>query len=97
MPQKNNNKKTGLQCAFVGEEQYASEIKQDVLRGDYQLIYISPESLLRVLQWRKMFRSEVYQPNLIGIIVDKAHLVDKWYYYLNVATHLSCDCFTLSL
>ena len=63
----------------MGEEQHESEIRQGVLRGDYQLIYISPESLLRVLQWREMFRSDIYQSNLIGIIVDEAHLVDKWY------------------
>ena len=47
-PQSHTHSKTGLQCAFVGEEQHDSEIKQSVLRGEYQLIYIRPESLLSV-------------------------------------------------
>ena len=43
------------------------------------MIYMSPESLLCVLKWREMFRSTVYQNNLIAIVVDEAHCVEKWY------------------
>ena len=68
----------GLKCAFVGGEQEDEDIKLGVLSGDYQLIYISPESLLRILQWREMLRSAVYQDNLVAIAVDEAHCVEKW-------------------
>ena len=49
-----------------------------VERGNYQLVYMSPESMLAVLRWRKMFSSTVYQENLMAMAVDEAHRVDKW-------------------
>ena len=67
--------KRGLKCAYVGEDE---TVRAGVREGAYQLIYLSPESLLCVLQWREMFRSSVYQENLIGMIVDEAHCVEKW-------------------
>lgn len=68
----------GLQCAYVGEEQDDLAVKAGVVAGDFQLVYMSPESLLCVLQWREMFRSEIYQKNLVAAIVDEAHCVEKW-------------------
>lgn len=52
----------GLKCAYIGEEQEDDGVKFGVFAGSYQLIYMSPESLLCVLKWREMFRSTVYQP-----------------------------------
>ena len=68
----------GLRCAYVGEEQTDREIKSGVLAGEFQLVYMSPESLLCVLQWREMFRNKVYEKNLIAIAVDEAHCVEQW-------------------
>ena len=68
----------GLRCAFVGAEQHDEAVMQSVVSGEYQLVYMSPESLLGVLQWREMFRSPVYQECLVAIAVDEAHLVEKW-------------------
>ena len=68
----------GLKCAFVGDEQHDVSVKDGVVSGGYQLVYISPESLLRVLRWREMFRSAVYQEHLVALAVDEAHLVEKW-------------------
>lgn len=68
----------GLKCAFVAEEQTDPAVKSAVAAGHYQLVYLSPESLLCVLQWREMFRSAVYQRNLIAVVVDEAHCVEKW-------------------
>ena len=72
----------GLRCAFVGVEQHDEAVKQAVMSGEYQLVYMSPESLLGVLQWREMFRSPVYQEGLVAIAVDEAHLVEKWYDFM---------------
>ena len=72
----------GLRCAFVGVEQHNEAVRQAVMSGEYQLVYMSPESLLGVLQWRKMFRSPVYQEGLVAIAVDEAHLVEKWYDFM---------------
>ena len=70
--------KRGLKVAFVGEEQTDETIRRQVEKGDYKLVYLSPESLLKVLRWREMFRSESYQSNLVGVIVDEAHCIEQW-------------------
>ena len=44
----------------------------------YQLIFISPESLLSTNLWHDVLLSPVYQENLVGVIVDEAHCVKKW-------------------
>ena len=59
----------GLRCAFVGAEQHDEAVMQSVVSGEYQLVYMSPESLLGILQWREMFRSPVYQECLVAIAV----------------------------
>ena len=68
----------GLKTAFVGRDQTDEGVNDGVERGDYQLVYMSPESMLAVLRWRKMFSSTVYQENLMAMAVDEAHCVDKW-------------------
>ena len=49
-----------------------------VKKGQFQLLYISPESLLRNPQWRELLLSKVYRENLVALVVDKAHCVTKW-------------------
>ena len=41
----------------------------------YQLIYISPESVMTNLKWRKVLRSEVYKKHMVLFAVDEAHCV----------------------
>lgn len=67
-----------LKAAFVGQDQKNDAIKADVVNGHYSLVYISPESMLTVLKYREMFRSSVYQQNLICLAIDEAHCIDKW-------------------
>ena len=67
-----------LKAAFVGQDQKDDAIKADVVNGHYSLVYISPESMLTVLKYREMFRSSVYQQNLICLAIDEAHCIDKW-------------------
>jgi len=70
--------KRGLKAAFVGKEQTDESIRQQVEKGVFSLVFMSPESLLQVLRWREMFRSTIYQDNLVGLVVDEAHCVEKW-------------------
>ena len=53
-------------------------VESAVLDGKFGVVYISPESLLRHVKWREMLRSDLYQQNLVGFIVDEAHCVKKW-------------------
>lgn len=68
----------GVKTAFVGKDQKDEETKQLVIRGEYELVFISPESMLRVLKYREMFRSEIYQQCLMCLAIDEAHCVEKW-------------------
>ena len=70
--------KRGLLAAHVGKNQKDFKVRVDVEEGKYQLVFMSPEALLLNLTWREMFRSHVYRQNLAGLIVDEAHLVEKW-------------------
>lgn len=69
-------------AAFVGSEQDDMAVNDAIFKGRYQLVFISPESLIRNLRWREMLQSNVYQQNLVGLAIDEAHCVTKWYVIL---------------
>ena len=76
--QKNKFSPRGIATEFVGELQQDLDAMKGVKEGKYQLLYISPESLLRNPQWRERLLSHAYQENLVGIVVDEAHYIAKW-------------------
>ena len=47
-------------------------------KGQFQLVFASPEMLLCNRQCRDMLRSELYRTNLVGVAIDEAHCVKKW-------------------
>ena len=49
-----------------------------VYEGHYQMIFLSPESLLTTNKWRDILLSDVYQRNLIAVVIDEAHCVNEW-------------------
>ena len=67
--------KYSITRAFVGELQDDLDTLKDVKTGKVQLLYISPESLLRNPQWRDMLLCSVYQDNLVAVVVDEAHCI----------------------
>ena len=68
----------GLKMEFVGEAQLNKEAEERVLRGEVQLVYISPESILSNFKFRRMLTSSVYMDNLVALVVDEAHCVKTW-------------------
>lgn len=68
----------GLAAAYVSSEPENRLMRQGVLEGLYQLVYISPELLFRSAQWREMLREEPYMSRLVAFVVDEAHCVKKW-------------------
>lgn len=66
-----------IKCSSLRGDDHA--MMQGILHGEYQLVFLIPESMLRDLIWREMFRSDVYQKNLVALVVDEAHCVEKWY------------------
>lgn len=78
MDQRNKFSPKGLRCEFVGEAQEDQQVRKDIDLGKYQLVYLSPESLLTNVAWRETLRSPTYRKNLVALVVDEAHLVKKW-------------------
>ena len=51
---------------------------KDIKKGYYEILLISPESLLTSKDWRDILQSPVYKEQLVGVVVDEAHCVKKW-------------------
>ena len=54
------------------------EVKSQVVKGNFQIVYFSPESLLSGHRWRELLQVEQYRSNVVAFIVDEAHCVKKW-------------------
>ena len=46
---------------------------EGVKKGDYRLVFFTPEMLLERRRWRNMLKGEVYTTRLRTIAVDEAH------------------------
>ena len=69
----------GVKAAFLGVGDIeGSSTGDQVEKGEISLVFMSPESMITGCRWREMFRSAVYQENLVAVVVDEAHCVDKW-------------------
>ena len=76
--------KLGISTEFISEECHDLDTIKGIKDGRYQVLFISPESLLCNPQWRNILLSNVYQENLVCVAVDEAHCIPKWY---TVAAH----------
>ena len=68
----------GLSTVYVSGDLSDKNIKDDIFKGKYQLVLISPELLMTNLYWREMMRTDVYQKYLVAFVVDEAHCIIKW-------------------
>lgn len=57
------------------EEQLNYSAVNKILKGEIQLVYISPESLICNLIYRSMMLSPAYKEKLVALVVDEAHCV----------------------
>ena len=76
--QKDKFSRKGISTDFVGEVQEDETTVAAVIKGDIQLVYISPESLLLNSHFRNMLLSESYKTKLRALVVDEAHCVKLW-------------------
>ena len=67
----------GVQAIYVGDELDVKSM-DNVKSGKCALLFISPEALIRGCTWRELLRSQIYQENLVAVVVDEAHCVEKW-------------------
>ena len=55
------------------------EIIQQVMNGNYVLVYGSSECLLSTGSWRSIFDCQSFKEMLIGVAIDEAHCITQWY------------------
>ena len=65
----------GISVEFVGQCQCDEGAVISVIKGEVQLVYISPESLLCNKAYRTMLQNARYQKMLVAFAVDEAHCV----------------------
>jgi superfamily II DNA helicase RecQ len=50
-----------------------------VMRGDFRLVYFTPETFLLSKKWRRMMQNQVYTKKLKCVVFDEAHCITSWY------------------
>ena len=88
--QKRSFKHRGITVEFVGEAQNDEKAAMSVLKGEIQLVYISPESILNNKKFRNMLQKSVYQERLVALVVDEAHCIQMW-----LAKYILCNTYYL--
>ena len=68
----------GVSAEFLGELQTDAHAITRVTRGEQQLVFVSPESILDNLELRSMLYSTIYKESLVAIVIDEVHCIDKW-------------------
>ena len=71
--QKDKFIKKGIRAEFFGQAQDDEAAIAAVIKGDIQLVYISPENLLCNMAFRKMSLSDKYKNYLRALVVDEPH------------------------
>ena len=66
----------GIKAVYLGDVE--GEGWKDVERGNFSLVYGSPEMLLDE-KGSEILMSDVYTDRLCGLFVDEAHCIIKWY------------------
>ena len=68
-------KRMGISAAFAGDDDRA--VRKKIKLGEYQLLFISSESLFCTLEWRRVLYSDVYRANPVAVVIDEAHCIKK--------------------
>ena len=55
------------------------EVKAGIVAGIYSIVFISPELLLTDKSWVELFNHQGFKERLVGLVVDEAHCIKKWY------------------
>ena len=69
----------GVSAGYIDADS-TKEVKENVAKGFYSILFMSPEQL--VDRWRSLFVSSAYKSRLVGVIIDEAHCVVKWFVLL---------------
>ena len=63
-----NITKMGIRATYMSDkESISTVIRQEIERGEYQIVFVSPEALFFGTQWRRILSSGVYRLKLVGL------------------------------
>lgn len=65
--------------SVTGVDELDDDSKQRIIRGDYQIVFFTPEKIIESSFWRKMLKSDIYMDRLKALVIDEAHCIPKWY------------------
>ena len=68
----------GLKAEIIGQAQRDREAEKKVLNGEFQVVFITPESIIPREKFRNMLLTPEYKNNLVALVVDEAHCVKTW-------------------
>ena len=68
----------GVPAIAIGDEE-DPEIIQQVINGNYIIVFGSPECMLSTPTWRGIFNTQSFKELLIGVAIDEAHCITQWY------------------
>lgn len=94
MDQKSKFLAKNIRTEYVGETQTDTAAITSVIKGEVQLVLISPESILMNPNYRNMLLTKVYKANLVALVVDEAHCVKTWYGYYQLILEFFKDLYT---
>jgi len=69
---------TGLKVEFFCGGTNRLKAMKRVLKGDLQLLYISPKNLVNNVKFRSMLLTEPYKAKMVCLAVDEARCVKTW-------------------
>ena len=73
----------GIAATCISDkESTAYSTKKAVQEGCMQVILITPEALFCGTEWRRLLCTDVYRHNLVAFVVDEAHCIKEWYFFL---------------
>ncbi|KAK1430110.1 hypothetical protein QVD17_12627 [Tagetes erecta] len=67
--------KHGVSACFLGSGQIDQSVQQKAMRGVYEIIYVCPETILRLI---KPLESLAESRGIALFAIDEAHCVSKW-------------------
>ena len=73
--------KRGINAVYYGEADPNSNdqsIASNIASSQFQILYLSPESLLKSDALRDVLQNPHHQENLVALVIDEAHCVKKW-------------------
>lgn len=69
----------GLTATVISDkESTPTAVRALIKKGEFQIVFVSPEALFMSTEWRNMLASKIYKDNLVGFVVDEAHCIKKW-------------------